>query len=79
MSHGRNGYGATSDAGILAANTARSVGGEDEQNNATADVNFMARNPSDNRALPGGEFDDMVTWVSPNILFNRMVAAQTLP
>jgi hypothetical protein len=39
----------------------------------------MARNPSDNRALPGGEFDDMVTWVSPNILFNRMVAAQTLP
>jgi prepilin-type N-terminal cleavage/methylation domain-containing protein len=79
MSHGRNGYGATSDAGILLASAARSVGGEDEQNNAAADVNFMARNPSDNRALPGGEFDDMVTWVSPNILFNRMVAAQTLP
>lgn len=27
----------------------------------------------------GGEFDDLVIWLSPNILFNRMVAAGMLP
>lgn len=26
-----------------------------------------------------GEFDDIVTWISPNVLFNRMVAAGKLP
>lgn len=77
LSHGKNGYGATSDAGLRQNNGSRS--NEDEQNNFSADTNFMARNASDNRALPGGEFDDMVVWVSPNILFNRMVAAQVLP
>ena len=77
LSHGRNGYGATSDVGLRLANASRS--NEDELGNAGADINFMARGASDNRALPGGEFDDMVTWVSPNILFNRMVAAQVLP
>jgi prepilin-type N-terminal cleavage/methylation domain-containing protein len=77
LSHGKNGYGATSDAGLLISNGSRS--NEDEQNNASADIHFMARGASDNRALPGGEFDDMVAWVSPNILFNRMVAAQVLP
>jgi prepilin-type N-terminal cleavage/methylation domain-containing protein len=77
LSHGRNGYGATSDVGLKLLNASRS--NEDEQGNAAADISFMARNVSDNRALPGGEFDDMVAWVSPNILFNRMVAAQVLP
>ena len=27
----------------------------------------------------GGEFDDIVTWLSPNILYSRMVAAGQLP
>ena len=30
-------------------------------------------------AMAGNEFDDLVTWLSPNILFNRMVAAGRLP
>lgn len=30
-------------------------------------------------ATAGNEFDDIVTWLSPNILFNRMVAAGRLP
>lgn len=77
LSHGRNGYGATSDAGLLIRNSTRS--NQDEQHNASAEFDFIARNASDNPALPGGEFDDMVVWVSPNILFNRMVAAQVLP
>ncbi len=28
---------------------------------------------------PNGEFDDIVVWLSPNTLYNRMVAAGTLP
>lgn len=33
---------------------------------------FVGNNPSSN-------FDDMVTWLSPNILFNRLIAAGKLP
>jgi len=78
MSHGKNGAGATSDAGILVANT--SASNVDEQANATGDgTTFITRYGSDNRAAPGGEFDDMVAWISPNILYNRMVNAQRLP
>lgn len=29
--------------------------------------------------VAAGEFDDLVTWLSPNVLFNRMVAAGKLP
>jgi hypothetical protein len=29
---------------------------------------------------PGpNEFDDLVTWISPNILYNRLIAAGRLP
>ncbi|NOT20155.1 MAG: prepilin-type N-terminal cleavage/methylation domain-containing protein [Sideroxydans sp.] len=28
---------------------------------------------------PSSDFDDMVTWLSPNILFNRLIAAGRLP
>ncbi len=28
---------------------------------------------------PGPTFDDLVTWISPNILYNRMIAAGRLP
>jgi prepilin-type N-terminal cleavage/methylation domain-containing protein len=77
VSHGANGAGAYSELGVPVAGAG--VGSEDERNNAQSDVNFVARQPSGNRAQQGGEFDDVVVWVSPNILFNRMVAAQVLP
>lgn len=77
VSHGANGAGAYSELGVAAAATAR--GNDDERTNAQSDVNFVARPHSGNRAQQGGEFDDIVVWVSPNILFNRMVAAQVLP
>jgi type II secretory pathway pseudopilin PulG len=35
--------------------------------------------PAGTSTTLGGEFDDMVVWISPNILFNRMVAAGVLP
>jgi len=76
ISHGKNGYGAASETGIASASAAR--GNPDEQANAGADTDFVARQPA-GPGTPGGEFDDLVVWVSPNILFNRMVAAQVLP
>lgn len=77
VSHGANSEGAYNELGVAAAGATR--GNEDERTNAQSDVNFVARPHSDNRAQQGGEFDDIVVWVSPNILFNRMVAAQVLP
>lgn len=58
----------------------RSVGGvgADEQENADgpADVVFVAK---DTMAVgTPAEFDDTVIWISPNILYNRLVSAGTL-
>jgi len=39
---------------------------------------FVAHNLTATAAA-GGEFDDIVTWVSPNVLFNRMIAIGALP
>jgi len=78
MSHGKNGAGATSNAGILV--TATSASNVDEQANAGGDGTvFVSRIGSASVAAPGGEFDDMVAWISPTILYNRMVNAQRLP
>jgi prepilin-type N-terminal cleavage/methylation domain-containing protein len=78
LSHGKNGFGATSELGIPAA--AAVAGNLDEQTNAdAAGVNFVTRTIGADAASPGGEFDDVVLWLSPNILFSRMVAAQRLP
>jgi prepilin-type N-terminal cleavage/methylation domain-containing protein len=77
VSHGANGAGGYSELGVaVAGGGARN---DDERSNAQSDVNFVARPSSGNPAQQGGEFDDIVVWVSPNILFNRMVAAQVLP
>ncbi len=45
----------------------------DEQANVTtSDRVFVSANP-------GPTFDDLVTWLSPNILYNRLIAAGRLP
>ena len=77
LSHGRNGYGAFDDQGIPHSPTP--VANVDEANNATVLATFVSRPQTDNPAAAGGEFDDIVVWLSPNILFNRMVAAGKLP
>jgi prepilin-type N-terminal cleavage/methylation domain-containing protein len=76
LSHGRNGWGATSEQGIAAAAT--DSGNQDERTNASAAIAFIDRPPSAPGA-PGGQFDDLVVWLSPNVLFSHMVAAGTLP
>jgi prepilin-type N-terminal cleavage/methylation domain-containing protein len=52
---------------------------EDNFEDGDADDNtgrFVYRQYSGN---PGEEFDDLVVWISPNILKNRMVMAERLP
>ena len=43
---------------------------------AIADRVFIKRDKSN---VSGAEFDDVVTWISPSILFNRLIAAGQLP
>lgn len=74
LSYGHNGFGAINSAGN--ANPAPT--GTDELENTNLNADF-ASHPSTNAGAPAGEFDDLVTWLSPNILFNRMVQAGKLP
>jgi prepilin-type N-terminal cleavage/methylation domain-containing protein len=63
-----------------------SIGGtsSDEANNpnpnsaVVADRVFISHERAASTSA-NGEFDDMVVWLSPNILFNRMIAAGRLP
>lgn len=48
----------------------------DEKQNLDNDLFFVSHVPS---SVTGSEFDDIVDWLSPNILFNRAVAAGILP
>lgn len=47
-------------------------------NSANNDPVFVSHYPV-GPGGPGGEFDDLLIWLSPNILFSRMVAAGMLP
>jgi prepilin-type N-terminal cleavage/methylation domain-containing protein len=61
--------------------------GTDEQHNPNpnmpsatlaADRLFVSHDPTPAGAA-NGEFDDIVLWLSPNVLYNRMIAAGRLP
>ncbi len=67
VSHGANGRGAYSTMGSV-------IGGAsgDESENTDNNNSFVSREFSTN-------FDDLVLWISPNILFNRIVSAGKAP
>jgi type II secretory pathway pseudopilin PulG len=85
LSHGRNGYGATSTDGI--ARQPAPVANTDETTNTNGTLNYVSRTQvgvsagcSDTTGTtPLCEFDDIVTWLSAYTLFNRMIAAGKLP
>ena len=52
--------------------------GLDEAANLDGNRVFVSHTPAQDTAT-NGEFDDLMIWLSPNILFNRMVAAGKLP
>jgi type II secretory pathway pseudopilin PulG len=79
LSHGKNGYGATSESGVARALPGTWANTLDEYNNANNSTTFWSRARTENTAATGGEFDDVVVWISPSILFSRMVAAGRLP
>jgi hypothetical protein len=72
LSHGKNGAGAFNASG----GTNPAPDGVDEISNRNADFEFVSHIPS---TLTGNEFDDLVTWISPYVLFNRMIVARRLP
>lgn len=88
MSFGPNGHGAVHEDG--SAQTAVPAQNADEANNVTpVGVPYISRPPSAEQPAatcsdtvsgqPFCEFDDIATWLSSNILFNRMIAAGRLP
>lgn len=68
----------------LGKNAASGGGGADERHNPNPnsvlanDRAFVSHEPAPADA-PGGQFDDIMVWLSPNILYNRMIAAGKLP
>jgi type II secretory pathway pseudopilin PulG len=74
LSFGKNGFGAIAAGGAALPTPV----GADEMENTNLNGDFVSRNPSSPGA-PGGEFDDIVSWLPTGILFNRMVAAGKLP
>jgi hypothetical protein len=76
FSNGKNNLGAN----LLGAPQANaSITNLDEQANDAAALHFVARPASDNPALPGGEFDDLLTWLPLPLLYQRMRNAGSLP
>jgi len=52
--------------------------GTDESKNYDSNQVFVSHEPSSASAA-NGEFDDLVTWVSPSLLYSRMVSSGQLP
>jgi prepilin-type N-terminal cleavage/methylation domain-containing protein len=69
ISHGKNGAGAYTPQGTQVAVVGANA---DEQENSDADTTYVSHTFTPT-------FDDLVVWISPNILNNRMVAAGKLP
>ena len=80
MSTGKNGHWSwTLDQAVQNADSNGSNIDEDTNASAMSDgKTFISRTPTGPDAGTG-EFDDLLTWISPNVLFNRMVAAGKLP
>ncbi|MEM7465342.1 MAG: type II secretion system protein [Pseudomonadota bacterium] len=86
ISHGRNGFGATAITGI--ARPAPPAVNLDEIENTNGDQTFMSRIFVDENAGCADDFDELVTlceyddivkWLSPALLNNRMVISGQLP
>ena len=58
------------------ATFATGSGGADENANLNADAVFVSHEPREND--PNGEFDHLVVWVSPFLLYNVMIQAGQL-
>ncbi len=78
LSVGKNGNWGTIDEGTATGDASGTNTDEDTNGNGTGEF-FVSRTLTESTGVAGGEFDDIVAWLSPNVLFNRMVAAGQLP
>ena len=76
LSYGKNGYGAVNASG--GTNPPVPAANNDETENTDQNTNFVSR-PRTDQGATAGEFDDVVVWLSPNVLFSRLVSAWKLP
>ena len=76
ISHGRNGFGATSLATAAQNPAAPHL---DEQENYDNNDRFVVWRTQAGANATAGEFDDIVIWLPRFTIFNRMVAAGKLP
>ena len=81
LSHGKNGYSSANDLGTPLPLVPAATNPDENTNAPPNTIIFVSRTPTPigYDPLKGGEFDDIVVWISPNILFSRMVAAGRLP
>lgn len=78
ISHGKNGFGATSVDDVLIADS--SVNNSDEETNHTgAGTLFISNEFSDVKNTAYSEYDDIVVWISPNIYLANLVSVGKLP
>lgn len=77
LSHGTNGFGAKNLNSTSPANQEPLPTGADEIENNDGDSTFVSHTPTPQGSA--NEFDDMLVWISPKVLINRMVAAERLP
>lgn len=78
VSHGKNGYGATSNDGVLLADP--SANNDDEKtNNVGVGTVLVSREFGNNKSTTYGEYDDLVVWISPNTYLSKMVTVGNLP
>lgn len=76
LSQGRENFGSTV-LGIVQPNTA--TNNVDEQLNDQGSAHFISRPATTDPSVPGGVFDDLVTFVPLDFLYKQMGAARKLP
>lgn len=59
-------------------NFGQSAGVDETSNLSAAATTFYSRTPTAATAAPSNEFDDMVIWISPFVLYNAMIQAGQL-
>lgn len=88
LSSGQNGiFGTTSDGIVVPSPAPAGTNNVDDQSQnvngtigaAATGTAFMSRDPASPASSTDEAFDDLVVWISPNTLFNRMVTASKLP
>ena len=76
ISHGRNGYGAMNGSSNIQIPTSGASSHELENSGGTYPLSMVSKTRAN---ASGEEFDDIVIFLSPNVLFSRLVAANKLP